>query len=758
MPTTRDILVSSALDTSGDAKESDYFSDSSDHVAAKIYSPPRAHPTRTGKIPLTRTQLAAERKAIRDHKIKIAGAKAEEKKSAIEYRKKAANTKKQEKLVSAAESKARKAASKAEELRKLADGIKAIGDAISPELAEGGPTVLAGANLHSHKRSKGASGTSTTGTLLFSPPTTTQSPQRKADSTKRTSIGSPECSPQRTANRPLLTDGADDFSQDMSFSDGDDDPLVPRRLAEVALRAQGRGGRRYAAPVAREGWGGGRSAATFSRGRNNQGFSFKPTQLHAATRMDASSSEGVISSSSESEDEDSSGQSSRGSNDSYAAKRPVVSAVHQATLDKYECEEMKILEGVWPGSHDTILLTRFVEVHFAGSWEGYLPFMDWADRCYMESPETEILVQTWRVLKSGSCWREGLKQQSAKEGHSSQDYSDSGRETDETEHHHHRKLRRKSGEIDSFKSSISHATDSRITTPPNASAGGAGDTPPVAKQLFTPGLKSIPATPKAAGVQQDIRTMLRYTPTYSPAEEADREAMEEDILQQEREEANKAERIQALRERFEKESQLKGASDSKSREVTWSVETDEVSTTTTPPSTNRGSNFRKATKASREREQALALEAKLEEEKIAAQTQAQEEGIDAASTGLANATHAHDHNQDNTATGMAPATPEVPAVLHQGGSLSKCDFISDLSVLKRDRQGRNNIAPLSEVTPSLSATDSLSAISSTSNPVHRRSVLSGSKYSAVPHGVLPDNGEGEDTIDSNGTCFQFTTE
>ncbi len=73
-------------------------------MTATIHSPPRARPTRTGKIPPTKTQLAAERKANRELKIKTAGAKAEEKKLAIDNRKKAAITKKQDKLVSAAES------------------------------------------------------------------------------------------------------------------------------------------------------------------------------------------------------------------------------------------------------------------------------------------------------------------------------------------------------------------------------------------------------------------------------------------------------------------------------------------------------------------------------------------------------------------------------------------------------------------------------------------------------------------------------
>jgi hypothetical protein len=195
MPTTRNILVSSAFDTSGDAIESDYSSGSSKQVTAMIHSPPRARPTRTGKIPPTKMQLAAKCKANRELKFKTASAKAKEKKLAIDNRKKAAITKKQDKLVSAAESKARKAASKAKELRMLADGIKAAGIASPPESVEGVQTVLAGASVHSHKRSKGELGPSMTSTST-STPTATLSPQRKVDSTKRASIRSPDGSPQ----------------------------------------------------------------------------------------------------------------------------------------------------------------------------------------------------------------------------------------------------------------------------------------------------------------------------------------------------------------------------------------------------------------------------------------------------------------------------------------------------------------------------------------------------------------------------------
>ncbi len=225
-----------------------------------------------------------------------------------------------------------------------------------------------------------------------------------------------------------------------------------------------------------------------------------------------------------------------------------------------------------------------------------------------------ILIQDWRVLKTGS-WKEGGRQQLTKEGHLPLDDSDRWRDRDEAKYDHHRNLHRKSKEADCIKTII-RADESRITTPSVATAGFGGVTPPVAKRLFAPGCKTPQVYPKAAGGQQDICTMLQYTSTYSPAEEADREAMEEDILQQKQEEANKANRIQVLREKFEKESRLNVSSINKMKGITWSAETGEGPTMTAPQdhlSTNRGSRFRKATKTAREIEQAQAQEAKLKE-------------------------------------------------------------------------------------------------------------------------------------------------
>ncbi len=86
--------------------------------------------------------------------------------------------------------------------------------------------------------------------------------------------------------------------------------------------------------------------------------------------------------------------------------------------------------------------------------------------------------------------------------------------------------------------------------------------------------------------------------------------------------------------------------------------------------------------------------------------------------------------------------------------MTKIDLIADLSALKQDHQGWGSIAtsPPSEVTPSLSAMDSLSAISSVSNLAHRPLILNSSKYSSVLQGALPENKEVVDT-NNNGDMF-----
>jgi hypothetical protein len=55
----------------------------------------------------------------------------------------------------------------------------------------------------------------------------------------------------------------------------------------------------------------------------------------------------------------------------------------------------EILEGIWPGTHNPHLLTRFFSSHFSGDWTGYLPFARWADAWSMTAPGVPIWLDNW---------------------------------------------------------------------------------------------------------------------------------------------------------------------------------------------------------------------------------------------------------------------------------------------------------------------------------------------------------------------------
>ncbi len=65
-----------------------------------------------------------------------------------------------------------------------------------------------------------------------------------------------------------------------------------------------------------------------------------------------------------------------------------------------ERDEVSILNGIWPGSHNITLLIHFAACHFTGNWNSYLPFPHWADSQALESPSSYIRLVTWRSLKS----------------------------------------------------------------------------------------------------------------------------------------------------------------------------------------------------------------------------------------------------------------------------------------------------------------------------------------------------------------------
>jgi hypothetical protein len=88
-----------------------------------------------------------------------------------------------------------------------------------------------------------------------------------------------------------------------------------------------------------------------------------------------------------------------------------------------------------------------------------------------------------------------------------------------------------------------------------------------------------------------------------------------------------------------------------------------------------------------------------------------------------------------------PATP-VSTSSVQGGSVSRTNFFSDLAAVHQGICGWVSNTPPSDVTPSLSATDSLSGILPVTNPAvcyMGQLVLNSPNYPLVPHGFLPEN-------------------
>ncbi len=156
-----------------------------------------------------------------------------------------------------------------------------------------------------------------------------------------------------------------------------------------------------------------------------------------------------------------------------------------------------------------------------------------------------------------------------------------------------------------------------------------------------------------------------------------------------------------------------------------------------PPAVRRGSKHRLATKAAK-----LAKQLK-DQEKIAADT---------AAFALALKEREHIVNdqalQDKTPEVSDPSIsvpgPATPVSISsvQGGSVSRTNFFSDLAAINQGIRGPVSNTPPSDVTPSLSATDSLSGILLVTNPaVHYvgQLVLNTPDYPLVPHGFLPEN-------------------
>jgi hypothetical protein len=66
-----------------------------------------------------------------------------------------------------------------------------------------------------------------------------------------------------------------------------------------------------------------------------------------------------------------------------------------------DADENDILDGIWPGSHDIQLVTRFVISHFSGEWTAYHHFAKWADSRVLTHPGITTWLDDWPHTKSG---------------------------------------------------------------------------------------------------------------------------------------------------------------------------------------------------------------------------------------------------------------------------------------------------------------------------------------------------------------------
>jgi hypothetical protein len=258
----------------------------------------------------------------------------------------------------------------------------------------------------SHKKSKGNAGIPSL--CSGGPPVFQQSPQRKTKSAnKRVSV----YSPLRLPVRQLYTAGEDLSSEGSSSSDSSDDYVLlvgedsSKSSGSVSLinishrnilyhkrRAEPRSRRYYASPVA----------------HNCKG---SPSQK--ADTLNDSYSSGLWTNNVDN------GNMSQGSNSKSASpdanpssSPPAVKLIslfedHGSNSYQTNKKETDILDGIWPGSHNATLLTRFMTCHFSGDWSVYLPFAHWADSKSLGHPSTSISIGKWLSLKSG--WEDDVE-------------------------------------------------------------------------------------------------------------------------------------------------------------------------------------------------------------------------------------------------------------------------------------------------------------------------------------------------------------
>jgi hypothetical protein len=336
-----------------------------------VHAPPGARPTWSGLRPLTKTQLSAEHKATKEAKA-IA---ADEKRSAVAARKADMVLKRQQRLINSVEVKAAKATAKAAKLRLQ---LAAAALAGAPPL---GPTS------HSHKKSKGSLGSTTTTLVQSTPPQ--QSPQRKVmTANKRVSVfqsplrspfhspegstsGSDTSSGSSTLDCPVVGEDSSDGSSQSSLGslNTDVDGVPPSRASWFAAR----GSLQDSSPTGR--------GKRIDQGHVQPDHSAIPNRYRGNSPSSESSEDGEMP-----------GEGVPAPTSDQGMGIETLPHCHrhglQTSLPPYTNIE------------DFSLLSQYIWTHFSGNWAAYTAFVHWADSQQLEFPDEPVSVDTWLSMKT----------------------------------------------------------------------------------------------------------------------------------------------------------------------------------------------------------------------------------------------------------------------------------------------------------------------------------------------------------------------
>ncbi len=344
------------------------------------------------------------------------------------------------------------------------------------------------------------------------------------------------------------------------------------------------------------------------------------------------------------------------------------------------------------------MMSRFVEQLFYNDWLAYSLFEEWAVARIKIDPGSAMYVEEWMTLKDDGCLVALTAEHQAKEQEAQVD---------------------KGSIIQSSK----HSTHCAHT-----------------------GLGEQTLSARAA---QDISCIPEYLPRkLTDKELEDRKAMEDTIALQAQEEKACVARVGALCAKFAKAAQEKalGASlfSEPNKKIMWAV--DEVMgnahVSSSPSTTCRGTEFVHTKKISKLSKQ-LANAEKVAATAISLAVDLQNP-VDEAERSPVLARPAQATMEVPPGTSGMSTSARGMMDLQEGSALPTQPF-SDFATLHQDRQDRaapcSQLSLPTDVTPSFSTADSLSAILSTSNQGGhhvRLLALNASTYS-FPHGSLPAN-------------------